>query len=167
MLISFRPFALTATLLLLSAVVAAVVHSRHISSILLPKEATLQYEGPVYIGDGEWERTYSPQVPTAILARAQPSKAGGKQQQPNTKQSTSAFTASKVVVGQHLATVRKVPVISKTLKAVRKPPSKVASPLPLNVGQLSEEISDGLTKIFHLHDNPVTMRSPVKILDHV
>jgi hypothetical protein len=162
-----RPFALTATLLLLSAVVAVVVHSRNISSILLPKEATLQYEGPVYIGDGEWERTYSPQVPTAILARAQPNMAGRNQRPPNTKQSTSAFTSSKVVVGQHLATVRKVPVISKTLKAVRKLPSNVASPLSLDVGQLSDEISDGLTKIFHLHDNPVTMRSPVKILDHV
>jgi hypothetical protein len=44
---AWKPFALTAILLMLSAIVAVVMHSRNIHSILLQKGATLQYEGPL------------------------------------------------------------------------------------------------------------------------
>ena len=167
MLASLRPFAFAATLLMLSAAfVAVVMHSRQMKSMLMQKEATLQYRGPLYVGEGEWERKYtasSPQVHTAILARAPLNKVVVKTGHPN---QGSASTGLKVAVGP---TARKGPVRSKILKADHKfkPLRKAAPSLSSDVGQFSDEISDGLTKIFHLHDNPVTMRSPVKILDHV
>jgi hypothetical protein len=166
MFASFRPFALTAILIMVATLVAVVMHARKIDSMLLQKGATLQYEGPLYIGDGEWERTYTPQIHTAILARTPLNKAGVNKQHQNNKMKRVTSTGSKLAVR---SPTRKDPVISKTLKSVHKvkPLSKAVPSLSSDVGKLSDEISDGLTKIFHLHDNPVVMRSPVKILDHV
>lgn len=148
-----KPLLVGSAVLFLATGFALIVNFRGDNVILLPHDGVkLQYAGPVYVGDGEWEKKYTaPAHPKQVLTR-------NSMPQPRNGAILSAEQVHKI---------RKT---HQSVKASRKNaiPKLISKAKPsMSLGEFSSQISNGLSTIFRLHDNPVTMRSPVKILDHV
>jgi hypothetical protein len=123
--------------------------------VLLSRDGVrLQYAGPVYVGDGEWEKSYTfPSAPAQIKVSAR-----NVVSRPIPKKGA-------VLTADQIHKIRKARESVKTGRKNAIPLRKAKQAISL--GEFSSQISKGLSAIFRLHDNPVILRSPVKILDHV
>ncbi len=149
------------TFVLLVASLSILMNSNAVD-VLLPKSSVkLQYQGPLYVGSGEWEKSYS--APRIKIKTAHEAHRGPMNTSPHAKSASNAEAASPI-----LQKARKSEK-SAAVKVPAKPNllAKASQPVAVDINKLPSEISKGLSTIFHLHDNPVTLRSPVKILDHV
>ena len=150
---------LIASVLCLAAGVALIIHVHEGDVLLSHTRVNLQYEGPLYVGGGEWERTYQKDFQISnVNSRKTTSQSSIR--------SDTALEAEPVQIIRHKHQSKKHSRKTAVVSTSKNQPKGLSSP-SLDVGELPSEISEGLSTIFRLHDNPVTMRSPVKILDHV
>jgi hypothetical protein len=145
----------TASAVLFLVISFALIANFEERSVLLSRDGVhLQYAGPVYVGDGEWEKSYTfPTAPAKIKVSAR------------NVVSRAIPKNGAIMTADQIHKIRKARESVKTGRKNAIPLSK-AKPA-ISLGEFSSQISKGLSTIFRLHDNPVAMRSPVKILDHV
>ena len=151
-----RKFVLCASgFLILLAGLGVLKNSQKADVLSSQSDVKLQYGGPLYVGGGEWERTYS--APTIKILTANKRKQNLVVQ----SQNNAGIKSNAKDLAHKPQTARKSDM-SGSVKGHLK-----LDKTSLSLERLPSEISNGIYSIFRIHDNPVTMRSPIKILDHV
>ena len=127
------------------------------NSLLAPKKLNLQYVGPLYLGHGEWDHR-------AFVS-------GVAKEQATAAISSDHFESykdrSKPIDARHGIGLNNRKQQTFTVKSGVGKSGIQKAGNSLGVRRFSSAIANGFTKIFDLHDNPVRMRTPVKVFTHV